>query len=75
VRRKLTPWQKIIRAAHFGTGLRLTEDEVWALSCDHAIEQCASNDTEEQGGDWPKWMDGGKSSGVRPTESEATHDQ
>lgn len=43
-----TPWQKIMRAAKRGTGLRLTVDEVWQLSRDSAIETKAGNDDEEQ---------------------------
>lgn len=38
VGRRLTPHQKIMRAAKRKTGLRLTSAEVWALSCDSAIE-------------------------------------
>lgn len=41
---KLDPYQKIMRAAKRGTGLRLTAGEVFALSCDDAIEQAASQD-------------------------------
>lgn len=39
-----SPWQKIIIAAKRGRGLRLTSDEVFALSMDDAIETVASND-------------------------------
>lgn len=45
-RRKLTPWQKIMRASKRGTGLRLSADEVWNLSRDNAIETLAGNDDE-----------------------------
>lgn len=42
----LNPWQKIMRAAERGTGLRLTADEVWRLSKDDAIEQAATQDRD-----------------------------
>jgi len=41
---KLDPWQKIMRAAKRETGLRLTADEVWRLSCDDAIREAATQD-------------------------------
>jgi hypothetical protein len=44
---RLTPHQKIMRAADRGVGLRLTAEEVGALSRDGAIEQCAANDDED----------------------------
>lgn len=43
----LNPWQKIIRAAKRGTGLRLTFDEVWQLGMDDAIQQAASQERAE----------------------------
>ena len=46
---KLTPHQRIMRAAEKGRGLRLTADEVHALSMDGAIETCATNDDEAMG--------------------------
>jgi hypothetical protein len=46
---KLTPHQKIMRAAQLGTGLRLTAEEVSQLSMDGAIAQCAANDDEQLG--------------------------
>lgn len=46
---KLTPWQKIMRAAKRGTGLRLTADECSRLGMDGAIETRATLDYEEQG--------------------------
>ena len=49
-RPKLSPWQKIMRAAREGRGLRLSEDEVWQLSADNAIETKAANDEDEQAG-------------------------
>jgi hypothetical protein len=47
---ELTPQQKIMRAAKRGTGLRLTADEVHALSLDDAIRQCALNDEYDPDG-------------------------
>jgi hypothetical protein len=47
-RRKLNPWQKIMRAAQRGTGLHLTADEVWQLSRDDAIEQAATQARAEE---------------------------
>lgn len=44
-----TPWQKIVRAAKAGRGLRLTADEVFKLFMDDAIETKATNDDIEQG--------------------------
>ena len=41
---RLDPWQKIMRAAKRGTGLRLNADEVWQLSLDDAIEQMATQE-------------------------------
>jgi hypothetical protein len=43
----LTPWQKIMRAAKKGIGLRLTSDDVLRLSRDGAIEQRAELDDLE----------------------------
>ncbi len=53
-RRKLTPWQKIMRAARRGTGLHLSPEEVGRLSMDDAIESVAENDDREDatGEDW-----------------------
>lgn len=42
-----TVHQRIMRAAAKHRGLRLTADEVVALSRDGAIEQCATNDDEK----------------------------
>jgi hypothetical protein len=53
----LTPWQKIMRAAHRGTGLRLSPDEVGELSADAAIATVAGNDCDTQG-IWPEWIEG-----------------
>jgi hypothetical protein len=47
-KRKLTPHQRIMRAAERGTGVRLTADEALALSMDTAIGSCAENDDAEQ---------------------------
>lgn len=42
----MNPWQKIIRAAERGTGLRLTADEIQRLSMDDAIQQAATQDRD-----------------------------
>ena len=42
----MTPWQKIMRAANRGTSLLLSNDEVWALAQDDAIETRACIDDE-----------------------------
>lgn len=44
--RKLTPYQRIMRAAAQGCGLRLTADEVEELAGDDAIEAVARGDDE-----------------------------
>lgn len=46
VRTALTPWQKIIRAAKAGRGLRLSANEVSRLSFDDAIATVATYDDE-----------------------------
>jgi hypothetical protein len=43
-----TPYQKILRAASRGTGLRLTSEEVAKLAGDSAIETVAGNDDENE---------------------------
>lgn len=45
-RRKRTPWDRIIRAADAGRGLKLSPDEVLALSRDGAIETRATLDSD-----------------------------
>lgn len=40
----MTPYQKIMRAAKRGTGIRLSFDEVWQLSRDEAISAAAAYD-------------------------------
>lgn len=52
-RPKLTPQQKIMRAAERGTGLRLSRDEVLELSEDEAIRQCSWNDADYAAGRTP----------------------
>lgn len=49
-KKKLSPAQKIMRAAKRGTGLRLTADQVWQLSAsDIPVEtQAASDDMENE---------------------------
>mgnify|MGYP000296510414 CR=1 FL=1 len=45
-RKKLTPYQRIMREAQRGRGVRLSADDVWALSFDDAISTRASHDDE-----------------------------
>lgn len=46
--KKLTPHQKIIRAAERGVGVRLDAEEVSQLAFDQAILQCAENDDDPE---------------------------
>ena len=46
---KLTPYQRIVRAAKVGAGVRLTADEVWKMARDTAILQRAEWDDDPQG--------------------------
>jgi hypothetical protein len=41
---RLTPWQRIARAAKRDTGLRLSADEIFKLSMDDAITRRAELD-------------------------------
>jgi len=51
-RPKLTPHQRIVRAAQRGAGLRLSADEVFTLGVmDDAIVSAALNDDERQEND------------------------
>lgn len=50
-RRKLTPWQRIMRASERGTGLRLSAEDVWRLSMDDAIHTRALLDDEDDAED------------------------
>jgi hypothetical protein len=45
---KKTPYQKILRAAERGTGLRLTAEEVATLAVDGAIQSIAWSDDERE---------------------------
>lgn len=45
--RKLTPYQRIMRAADAGRGLRLSAEEVLAMSNDSAIVDLSLNDDED----------------------------
>lgn len=57
---KRNPWVAIMHAAAHGAGLRLSVDEVYALSRDTAIEACAENDLISHHGDAdkiPDWKD------------------
>lgn len=42
----MSPYQRIIRAARLGRGVRLSADEVAAMIMDDAIETVARNDDE-----------------------------
>jgi hypothetical protein len=44
MRRMASPYQRIMRAATKGRGVRLSADEVWTLSMDGAIETRAAVD-------------------------------
>jgi hypothetical protein len=46
--KKLTPFQKIMRAADKGKGCRLTPDDVKRLSLDHAVYEAAECDNEDK---------------------------
>jgi hypothetical protein len=48
VKRKLTPYQRIMRAVEAGRGVRLTFEEVLALSMDWAIEYRAALDDDPE---------------------------
>jgi hypothetical protein len=41
---KLGPWQRIVRAAGRGQGVRLNAEEVYRLSCDEAVRTKAEVD-------------------------------
>ena len=53
VRLRLTPHQKIMRAAKRRTGLRLTAAEIFALSCDSAI--ATRGELDDEGRDEDFW--------------------
>ena len=40
----LTPYQRIMRAAQAGRGVRLSAEDCWAMSRDDAISALAEND-------------------------------
>lgn len=44
--KKLSVYQRIVRAADNGTGLRLSADDCWELRCDDAIVQVAIHHDE-----------------------------
>lgn len=52
--KRLDPWQKIMRAAKRGTGLKLSADEVLRLSYDDAIATTAQGGRENspENGKW-----------------------
>lgn len=57
-KRPISPWQKIVRASFYGTGLKLTRYEVAALADDVAIYQVAQDECEDQKSDGfplPEW--------------------
>lgn len=45
-RKRLTPYQKIVRAGQYGRGLKLTGKEIAELNMDDAILTVARNDDE-----------------------------
>lgn len=45
-RGKLSPYQRIMRNAAKGRGVRLSAEETFAMSLDEAVAQCAVNDDE-----------------------------
>lgn len=47
---KPTVYQRIVRAAKAGKGLRLTAEEVWLLAGDGCVEQRAEKDDLNQAG-------------------------
>lgn len=61
--KKLSPYQRIVRNARKGRGVRLSVDEVRDMSMDGAIEQVATNDDvsdEERADDARAWQEGRK---------------
>lgn len=44
----MTPYQRIMRAAEKGRGVRLSADDVRRMAMDHAIVTLAENDDDEQ---------------------------
>lgn len=44
---KLSPYQRIVRAAETGVGVRLSAGECWALRLDDAIATVAARDDED----------------------------
>ncbi len=46
--KKLSPYQRIMRASRRGIGLNLNSEEVFSLSMDVAIVDAAFNDDERQ---------------------------
>lgn len=47
---RLTPYQRIVRAAREGRGVRITAREAQEMARDTAIRDLAMNDDEEQEG-------------------------
>ena len=45
-RRRRTPWDRIVRAADAGTGIRLTREDALRLSMDGAVETRAELDAQ-----------------------------
>lgn len=50
-RAKLSPYERIMRAAYRGRGVRLSSEDVIKLSEDDAIETVALNDATDRGVD------------------------
>lgn len=51
IKGKLSPYQRIVRAAKRGTGVRLSPDECWQMHLDDAIATVAWRDEEDDQGD------------------------
>ena len=51
---KLSPYQRIVRAAKEGKGVHLSGDEVFAMALDDAIETMAYNDDEADANGWER---------------------
>ncbi len=52
---RLSPYQRIVRAAKAGRGVRLSADETFSLAHDDAIATVAAQDDEDP--DWAEKID------------------